>query len=195
MTREIHTGLHILASCVLLVALIPEISHAQVTEGNFASVPCAPLSAETSHQTPVALYRLAAACAIAARYDIAVDAFAMAGTYGKFDMARVSDESAYGILVAMKRLALDVLPPINKAQFQSAAGHGFDDKASHASICKRMQSAGPPRYRPDYMLNHGLGAVLEAAGSSSSTATAPFRANFVPEVAWKQALADYFSCQ
>ena len=195
MTRQKHTIPHMLAACLLLVALVPESSHAQVKKDDFASVPCAPLGADTSHQNPIDLYRLVAACATASRYDIAVDAFATAGTYGKFDMARVSDESAYGILGSMKRLAFDVIPPANKAQFQSAAGHGFDDKTMHESICERMRRAGPPRYRPDYMLNHGLGAVLEAAGASSTTATAPFRTNFVPEEAWKQALADYFSCK
>lgn len=190
-----HATLHRLALCLLLVALGPESAHAQSMKNDFASVSCAPLGADTSRQTPIDLYRLVAACAIAARYDIAVDAFATAGTYGKFDMARVSDESSYGILGAMKNLALDVIPPPNRAQFQRAAGQAFNDKTEHESICERMRKTGPPSYRPDYMLNHGLGAVLEASGASSPAATGALRTNFAQEEAWKQALAGYFSCQ
>jgi hypothetical protein len=189
-----HATLHRLAIYALLAVLGLGSAQAQSTN-DFATVPCIPLGADTSHQTPVDLYRLVAACATAARYDVAIDAFATAGTYGKFDMARVSDESSYGILGAIKNLALNAIPPPNKELFQRAAGQAFDDATQHEAICKRLRSAGPPSYSPDYMLKHGLEAVIQAAGASSPPATAPLRINFAPAEAWKEALAGYFSCK
>lgn len=191
----LRTSLTASVLCLLLVTIGLGVADAQGAANDFASVPCSPLDGNSRHRTPVDLYRVVAACGNAARYDIAIDAFALAGTYGKFDMARVSDQSAYGVLGAMKNLALNSMPESNRAQFQRIAGHNFDDKAEHDGVCQRMRKIGPPSYHPSYMLNHGLGAVLEATGASSPSNSSALRTDFVPQEAWNKALADYFSCK
>lgn len=182
-------------ACLLLalIALTPAWAESATT--GFGAVPCSALGPGTAKLSPEELYGIVASCATAARYDVAIEAFAAAGTYGKYDMARVSDETAYGVLGVLKNLALNSISAANREEFRRLAGRAYDDRPQHDAICARLRQFGPPVYEPDYMINHGLGAVAGAMGAASSTSRAPLRSNFEPEVAWRQALSSYFSCQ
>ncbi len=146
------------------------------------------LVAKTS--TPVDLYRSLGECIKQGKYDLAVDNFALAGVFGRFDTLRVTDVSAHQSVGFLKNVTLDATTPSNRAEFQKYAGAVYDNKEQHTELCKRISQAGPPSYYPAYMLNHGIGAML-----NEKQAVGGIVSSFNAGTAWQSALSTYLGCQ
>ena len=139
-------------------------------------------------QRVVDLYPSVTACANEAKYEIAMEYFAIAGVYGRFDTYRVSDVSSHQIVGILKDHALDEIAKENRDALQSLVGETAGDRERHARLCQRIDSLGPPTYEPTYMRLHGIDAIL----GTSSAPTVPAPAERA--VAWKKALSTYLNC-
>lgn len=140
--------------------------------------------------TPVDLYQAVIACAKNSPYDTAVEFFALAGVFGRFDTYRVADVSAHSAPGALKTLALDAIPSPHRDELQKVAMSTYADHDKHAALCQKISELGPPTYEPTYMRAHGLDSLL-GKGPSARGAGEPFDA----KVAWRKALSSYLDCQ
>ena len=139
------------------------------------------------------LYQSVASCATAGRYDDAVDFFALAGVYGRYDSLRVADPSAHQIVGFLKNRALDSVPVAQRSEFQKAAGAAYDAPDKHQALCDRVKAIGKPAYFPAYMVNHGIDAAI--AGLQAASAPAPLVSPFDADSAWLKSLSSYLGCQ
>jgi hypothetical protein len=153
-----------------------------------ADATCSPLDNTAAVKSPVDLYPSVTACANEAKYEIAMEYFAIAGVYGRFDTYRVSDISSHQIVGILKDHALDEIAKENRDALQSLVGETAGDRERHARLCQRIDSLGPPTYEPTYMRLHGIDAILGT--SSAPTVLAPAER----AVAWKKALSTYLNC-
>lgn len=108
---------------------------------------------------------------------------------GEFDARRVSDKTAHG---AYQVLIMDVANAVGEdwapritAAFEKFKGDGSD---GHARICSMAKLQGAPNYRPDYMIAHGMKAVL---GTIEGDGLVP---GFDPQASWEELLKDYLKC-
>lgn len=154
---------------------------------------CTPLVPAASHQSPVDLYESLTRCVAAGQYEAAVDYYALAGVYGRYDTYRVADTSAHQIVGVLKNAALGDVPPLQKAEFQKFASETYDNTAKHQTLCERAKAIGKPKYFPAYMVAHGLNSAIDAlqGGASSVVLVTPFDA----DSAWLKATSTYLGCQ
>src|SRR5438309_11368023 len=82
---------------------------------------CGRLAPADSQQTPVQLYQRLSDCAAEGQYGAAIDFYALAGVYGRYDTYRVADVSAHQVVGALKNAAFARIPPTQKAEFQKLA--------------------------------------------------------------------------
>ncbi len=160
------------------------------TEGNLESknpLGCIDSAAARSTDTPADLYQGVAACVAAGNLENATLLYALAGTYGRFDMLRVTDRSAHQAITVLQMQALGPLPKEKKDGFQQATMKMKEDPARLAASCAEIRRIGPPDYVPRYMIQHGMGAFLPDNGNGLDEA-------FDGATAWEQTLTSYLNC-
>jgi len=150
-------------------------------------VPCLEKSALNTQMTPPQLYQSLASCAVADAWEPAIFLFALAGAYGRFDAARVTDTSAHQAVQVLPMMLFGGLPPEKsealKAQLQSTLGND----ATRGRYCSEVIAMGAPTYHPAYMINHGMGAMMQPG----KDVLAP---SFNAAQTWPEVVKTYLQC-
>lgn len=123
-----------------------------------------------------------------------------AGLYARYDMLRITDKSAWQAKNALIMKHIYPLPKANKNPLVEQANRVKSDKYFKASLCAKMKSLPIPTYKPSYMLNHGMGAVLKQlkAKAKKEGKSLPegvnindknsLKENYDPKKLWKESL-------
>lgn len=156
------------------------------TEGNLKSSRATPLESldqATSADTPVDFMDLSGRGAKTGEFDEAAKAFAVAIAYAQYDSQRVTDQTA---LQGIQVLIAEKMDGITEEQAfgVQAAGQQFtsDGGAALTAILERL---GRPSYHPDYLIQHGLGALTgESSGQDELVQ------DFDGESAWQAILEE-----
>jgi hypothetical protein len=142
----------------------------------------------TGKLSPVDLWESIGACVTAGRYDDAVFLYAVAGSFARFDVLRVADDSAHRAAAELVRAGVAALPQPQAAAFRRRVQATLGDDATRARYCAEVERAGPPDYLPGYMLREGIG------GFNGASDAHPFVDGFDPKSAWPRAVREYLEC-
>lgn len=159
------------------------------TPGNLASshkVACVGIESASNTWTPADLYPGVSVCVNQGDYEKSIEMFILAGSYGRFDMKRVSDQSSWDAATVLKMQSMSDFTPEQQAAFQKAAQPVFDDPSA---ICAKLEKLGAPNYIPTYMIQHGMSAFL---GTQSNNGLVQ---GFDAHTAWASVLKDYVHCK
>lgn len=149
-------------------------------------------------QPPIQLYRGVVACLRGSDSDTAVLLFTLAGAYVRFDAQRVADPSARQAGTLLRLVALQQLSEPQRLMLSEGVDAALTEPDANADLCAAIARIGPPRYQPDYMLNHGeqgLRRSLPAARSSLRQAPGGLVQGFTAEPAWNQVLDGLLRCR
>lgn len=156
---------------------------------------CVPLADISSQTTPVGLYKAVAACVQKEDYATGSEIMVLAGTYGRFDMARVTDVSAHQAVTVLQMFALEGVAQDGKDAFVKAyMTYAKPDGPNHAQLCADMRAASKPNYTPNYMIHHGMAAYSRALGVSDGEEASPLVKDFDADKAWDGILRDSLHC-
>lgn len=118
----------------------------------------------------------------------------------RYDMLRVTDKSARQAKNALILNNLYPLPEKNKAILAVQVKRMKTDSAFKNRLCKKMKALDIPNYHPEYMIKHGMKAVLQKLKSDAIKAGKPLPesmnitdssglvTNYKPEELWKKSL-------
>ena len=168
----------------------PPLIHRFETPGNLQSnykLDCIPASAAKNVYTPADLYKAVRKCVDAEKYADGVFLYALAGVYGRFDALRVVDKTAHQAILALQMRELWDTPEPNKDRMQEKWLNAVTDKKQHDELCSKISLIGPPNYRPDYMIQHGMDAFNGIQGDG-------LVGNFDDKAGWGKALDTYLHC-
>jgi hypothetical protein len=149
---------------------------------------CIKIDQATNKYTPPLLYTFMNSCIKESKYAEAVNFFALAGTYSFYDMKRVVDVTARQ---AHSALLQDFFAMLNKKQLDRLSrelNKTLRDKTKLPIVCRKIKSIGAPDYYPEYMINHGLGAITEQPANNGLTV------DFDAKAAWEESLDGYLHC-
>ena len=148
---------------------------------------CIDLADAESGYTPADLYPAVAACIVDKRMVAAVDLMALAGAYGRFDRQRVADASAHQATTVLQMQAYADLSDGQRQAFMKVLEHEAADPVAERRRCGQISRLGAPAYRPDYMIQHGMGAFIGGPGDGLVP-------GFDPVAAWAQVRTAYLHC-
>ncbi len=173
------------------------------TKGNLAAtknIGCVPLSKLNNQYTPVDIAHGLTQCIRTEKYEDATKLYALMWAYGKFDTYRVADKSAHQ---AINILMYQIRSSLSKNEADIEKNNEFA-KISHdlkrpgsrflPEMCREIKQLGPPDYFPDYMILHGMNAVLDAMQKSKDQQMDPLVKNFDATEAWKKILKKSLPC-
>jgi 5-carboxymethyl-2-hydroxymuconate isomerase len=126
---------------------------------------CITLDKVSAQYNPVDLFRAVRACLVAKRYDDAAGLHLLAMTFGRFDMARVADQTAHQAISVAQMEIYGGVSPADRQTFGDHAKLVMDDPKIHTAFCQALVRIGPPTYFPRYMIQHGMGAFLGNSGN------------------------------
>lgn len=118
-------------------------------------------------------------------YPDAASLFSLATSYGRFDMMRVADRSAWNAISVLQMQYLKDMSPAQKSAFDHAAQAMLQNRGQ---ICSELETLGPPGYVPTYMLVRGMAAF------TGSLKNGGLVENFNAQTAWAQVLREYVHC-
>lgn len=138
--------------------------------------------------SPIELYLSATQCIQQNKLDEAVFLYGAAGSEGRFDRRRVTDETAHQVanflgLIFQKELGDEV-----SSRFLGHMRTQLDDAAAREVFCGTLKKQPPPSYQPTYMVGHGMRAL------TSSTPEAAVKALPDAQAAWEASVNDYMDC-
>jgi hypothetical protein len=163
----------------------------QVAPGNLKSnrdLGCADQTQLSAQDTPADLYSGVAKCIRQGDNPRAMFMFAKAGVYGRFDSLRVADKTAHQAVQVLQMTYIGPLDEQKRDAFRESLQKALIDPKELQSTCDALRRIGPPNYRPEYMIQHGLGA-FDNKGSAE-----PFVPGFDARAAWEQSLSGYLHC-
>ncbi len=150
--------------------------------------------------TPADLYPSAAQCFIEEKGTQGFEVFMAASMYARYDMLRVTDKSARQAKNALILNTLYPLPEKKKAILAVQAKRIKTDSEFKNSLCNKMKALDIPDYHPEYMIKHGMKAVLQKLKSDAIKAGKPLPesmnikessglvTNYKPEKLWTKSL-------
>ena len=155
----------------------------------FAPFKCVSLTEVTNMQTPADLYPAVGECVKAGNYESAGQLFALAGAYGRFDMLRVSDQTALQAIPVLQQQIFSSINDKQKKEFQTKALNAYSktDSTEFSNMCAQVKKIGPPAYFPVYMIQHGMGTFQ---GNSDDG----LKPDFDEAQAWQESLTKYLHC-
>jgi TPR repeat protein len=163
-----------------------------------ANVRCIGRDGLGNQLTPVELYKDVASCIDQEKYDDGLFLFALAGAYGRFDILRVKDATAHGVVGFLPGMFFNQLDKTKVAAFQDRVKQMSGNDSLKAKYCSDLESMSPPQYFPTYMISHGLAATANALGAplpGNSPGDNPLVSPFDAPKAWKQAVDEYLQCK
>ena len=139
-------------------------------EGNLESFnpieKCVGIDGVSTQNTPADILPASILCVNQDDYEKAVKLSYLARVYAFYDMKRVSDGSAHQAIFMLEEQTFSSLSENNIQKIQSAF-QLFSDPNSKKSqeLCSELKMLGPPEYHPTYMIQHGLGAIMNTEGN------------------------------
>ncbi|MDE2234704.1 MAG: hypothetical protein KGL13_05540 [Gammaproteobacteria bacterium] len=146
---------------------------------------CVSVANASDTWTPAEVFPAMRACIDRGDYPDAVGLFTLATSYGRFDMMRVADRSAWNAISVLQLQYLKGLSPAQKAAFDQAAQAMLQNRGQ---ICSELETLGPPEYMPTYMLEHGMAAFTRSLKNGGLVE------NFNAQSAWGNVLREYVHC-
>lgn len=132
------------------------------TPGNLASthvVRCESISSLSNKHTPADTFRGMSKCLADKNYETAVELYAFSKIYSGIDARRVTDSTARQAVIVLLMEATSKLSKEELKAFGSVAKERLTEGSqSLKEICTKILAIGAPDYRPDYMIQHGMGA-------------------------------------
>lgn len=181
-----------LFGCLASVFAMPPPAAAQITNittpGNLKpthDLDCLRIDQVRNIYTPADLMVSHDKCIQARRYEDALTLLLIAGTYSRFDVERVADQTSHD---AMQAMEADDPPVLETRQHMDPiiAKYKAPNSPEMAKFCVAIKRIGAPDYYPAYMIDHGMGAAL---GRSNGLV-----ADFDAQKGWKDALSSYMHC-
>lgn len=158
---------------------------------------CPRLASLDGSQTPEQLYRGVAGCMRHSDLDTAVVLYSLAAAYGRYDAMRVADPSAHQAGTLLRLLALQQLNDAQRQALSQGVATALSDPGRQPDLCATIERIGPPSYRPDAMLRHGVVALRQSlpdARSSAAVASSGLVQGFDGQAAWNQVLDRVLRC-
>lgn len=149
---------------------------------------CIDIQTLSNKYTPPDLYKALAKCINEEKYDYATDIFSLAGAYGIFDISRVQDRTAHQAIAVIRMNTLWSLDSDKVKRFQDYSKMIYGDRNKLNNICAEIQKIGMPDYYPEYMILHGLNAIIKNNNQQEIVN------NFNPKLVWNKILVDYLHC-
>jgi hypothetical protein len=162
------------------------------TVGNLApthQLDCIAVEEIHNDDTPADLHTGVRRCFAAGRFEEAVRLTIVAGAYARFDAERVADVSARDAGQMLAHGSGQTLTPAQRSLFTAAAEPYRTDSTERRSLCAAVERLGPPNYVPDYMIRHGLQAMLQPASLAH-----PLVDGFDTAAAWNMVRSTYLHC-
>jgi ankyrin repeat protein len=159
--------------------------------GNLAAtkpISCRPLGELDSTYTPADIWPGVRDCIDHERYAEAADLSALAGIYGAFDGARVTDVSAGQASQVLIITTLGAVEDNRRKLFESAVRSAHSDPKLLGDLCTRIRMIGSPSYYPDYMIMHGIRAFT---GDPHKDA---LKSPFDGKAVWEGLRTTYLNC-
>jgi hypothetical protein len=161
-------------------------------EGNLASkndIGCINIINANNKLTPPDLYKGVADCINAENYENASELFALAGMYGSFDAARISDKTAGQAKTVLIMNTFNGLPEGKKQKFSSVLTDRLSkNKIALRNLCSNIIRIGYPTYYPDYMILHGIKAFTGNPNKGALSET------FNPTLTWNKLFETFLHC-
>jgi len=150
---------------------------------------CLTVDEVKSVYTGADLYHATRKCLDEDQFDKGAQLFALAGTYGRYDVERIADKTVSGGLTILMQDVGDGLTDDRKRAFLAATVSLHDDPKKHAQFCARVAALGPPKYLPTYLISHGLGLTGARPGGEDGLVT-----HFDHAAVWASLLSDGLRC-
>lgn len=150
------------------------------TPGNLEStfdIGCIDLAQVKNIYSPADLFKGSAACFRRGDGGRGASLFMTALAYSRYDVERVADRTAHQGFEVLKMSTFEPFSDEEKALFDGDIDAVSDDPEAWSGFCAQLRALGPPAYRPDYMILHGLHGT--AAGDNGLVP------GFDPESAWR----------
>ena len=171
-------------------------SDAQITNyetpGNLAAdhpLACSTVDKLKNTDTPPDLYAGFVDCGKHGRYEDAAYFFALAGVYAYFDAQRVADETAHQAHSVLRSNAMEQFDDATKQAIFAQLKITLGDPAKLPASCAAIERIGAPNYKPDYMIQHGMNAVLGKKQENGGLVP-----DFDAKSAWQKSLDNYLHC-
>lgn len=114
----------------------------------------------TSLVTPAELYTSVPYCVAEGEYESAAYLIEFAIVFGRFDTYRVPDVTAHQVIPGLRFSVLSQVDAEKLSALQQAVDELNDDKGLMQTYCQRLKSVGKPDYHPEYMIHHGMAALM-----------------------------------
>ena len=167
----------------------PQIIHWE-TPGNLAATnPLGCVAPETVSATNTAadIASGARACLAERDYDRMADLLLVANAYAYYDTLRVTDPTAHAALGALFADRFAYISRSQRRRVFRAVDKLHRDEKRVGGLCATLSAAGPPRYRPTYMIAHGL---MSFPGMPKKS---PLR-EIDTAAGWRKALVEFVKC-
>lgn len=157
-------------------------------KGNLESpnpVDCVSIDKLSNRMNPVDIFIGLRKCMTTESYANAAELYYAGMAYGYYDTLRVSDKTAHQ---AISVLRLDVFGSLSQEalnDFQTALTTISED---NRKICTSLESIGKPKYKPIYMIQHGMGVFT---GTNNNDGLVK---GFNTKVSWRDTLATIANC-
>jgi len=149
-------------------------------------VGCVSIASASDTWTPSDIFPAMRACINRGSYTDAIELFTLASSYGRFDMMRIPDQSAWNAMQVLQMQYLQDVTPVQKAGFNKAAEAMLQNRSD---ICIKLEKLGPPVYVPTYMIEHGMAAFTKSLKNGGLVQ------DFNGQAAWAEVLHDYAHCK
>ncbi len=141
----------------LMLCLAPMGAFAQANDAVPRDFGCLTQAEVSNDMHPSELARIVRACAQAKRYDDAIQVYYTYSSYGLFDQQRVRDESAHVVLGELAQWMFSFFDRETMTGLRASIDKMRDhESAFFRATCAKLQSLGPPSYRPGYMIRYGI---------------------------------------
>ena len=128
------------------------------------------------------------ACGKANRWDDAADLFGLLLIRARFDVDRVRDVTAHQALTVLSMSIYQRLPSGDSDKLQKAFDRLLQPGSPRKNAyCKDVKALGVPQHKPDWMIQHGMGAFIPKSGDDLVQ-------GFKPKTSWNAVLRDYVKC-
>ena len=130
----------------------------------------------------------ARACLAERDYDRMADLLLVSNAYAYYDTLRVTDPTAHAALGALFEDRFAYISRSQRRRVLRAVDKLHRDEKRVGGLCATLAAVGPPRYRPTYMIAHGL---MSFPGMPKES---PLRE--IDTVAgWRKALVEFVNCR
>ena len=163
------------------------------TSGNLQStfdIGCIDVAQVRNVYSPADLFKGAVACFQSGDDAEGRNLFWLALAYGRFDIARVADETAHQGLDVLKMSSFEGFSDEDRVRISERLGASINAPDEWAPFCQQLRDLGPPTYHPDYMIQHGIRAFQPKSAEGGNGLVE----DFDPEASWTMVVDEYMRC-